>query len=73
MLPVSTSPNRLRELRLERGLSQVGLAAQAGVGPGVINSAERWGYRPTEAIREKLAAALDVNVDAIWPRIETAA
>lgn len=28
---------------------------------------ERWGYLPSAPTRAKIAAALDVPVDAIWP------
>lgn len=59
--------NRLRELRLERGMVQVQLAARARVGSSLISMIERHGYAPGPDVRRKLAAALRVKVIDIWP------
>ncbi len=57
---------RLRELRLEKGLTQVQLAVQAGTSPGLINQTERGRRTPTLPTLEKLAAALDVEVGDLF-------
>jgi DNA-binding XRE family transcriptional regulator len=62
--------NRLREVRLERGWQQVKLAVEAGVSPGTIGNIERFNYPTDSARRLRIAQALGVDVDAIWPRCE---
>jgi transcriptional regulator with XRE-family HTH domain len=59
--------NRLRELRNRQGIAQQGLAVQAGVSPSIVTMVEKWGYRPTERVREKIAGALGVPEKEIWP------
>ena len=58
--------NHLRELRKEQGLAQQGLAVRASVSPSLVVMIERWGYRPTEAVRDRIARALNCNVTDIW-------
>jgi transcriptional regulator with XRE-family HTH domain len=60
--------NRVRELRAQQGLAQRGLATRAQVSPTLIATVERWDYRPTERVRERLAAALGVDADELFPR-----
>jgi DNA-binding XRE family transcriptional regulator len=64
--PVSMK-HPLRALRQERRLAIYGLAARAQCSPTTIGAVERWGYRPSAAVCERLAAALDVPVEVIWP------
>lgn len=59
--------NHLKEIRTGKGLAQAGLAVQAEVSPTVIANIERWGYKPTERVREKIARALGVTLADIWP------
>ena len=59
--------NNLRELRRHRGLALWGLAARAGVSATTLSAVERWGYLPSPAVRRRVAAALGVDVLAIWP------
>jgi len=59
--------NRLRELRLERGWQQVKLAVEAGVSPSTIGNIENFGYRTADERKQRIAAALGVEVDDIWP------
>jgi DNA-binding XRE family transcriptional regulator len=68
-----TDKNRLKHLRLARGLAQYGLATIAQTSPSTIVAAERWGYVPSPAVRQRLAAALGVAVRDIWPDKETEA
>jgi transcriptional regulator with XRE-family HTH domain len=64
---MSAAPNRLRDLRRARGLAQAGLGVQARVSPTIIASIENWNYKPSEAVRERLAEALGVAPEEIWP------
>ncbi len=64
--------NRLRELREARGLAQQGLAVLAQVSPGLVVMVEKWGYRPTERVRERIAAVLQCPPDEIWPETTNA-
>jgi DNA-binding XRE family transcriptional regulator len=62
--------NRLRALRLERNLVQAELAVRARCSPGTVGAAERYGYRPSAAICQRLARALRVKITDIWPAEE---
>jgi DNA-binding XRE family transcriptional regulator len=64
--------NRLRELREGLGLAQQGLAVRAGVSPTLVVSIEKWGYRPSERTREKIAGALGCAPTDIWPPLREA-
>jgi DNA-binding XRE family transcriptional regulator len=61
---------RLRALRQQRELAIYGLAALSGVSPTTICAAEKWGYVPRSEVRERIAAALDVDVSELWPEQE---
>jgi DNA-binding XRE family transcriptional regulator len=69
MFAAETVPtnNRLRSLRQARGWAIYGLAVRARCSPTTIGAAERWGYRPSVVVCERIAAALGVPVEAIWP------
>jgi len=57
---------RLREERLQRGLTQAELAEAAGVGTpyiSMIESGQRW---PRERVRRSLALFLDVPLFELW-------
>ena len=54
----------LRRLRLQAGLTQLHLAAKAGLSLTVVNLAERTGYF-SRATAERLAAILKVPVDSL--------
>ena len=62
-----TEKNNLKRFRQARGLAQYGLATLAQTSPSTIVAAERWGYVPSPVVRQRLAAALDVNERDIWP------
>ncbi len=61
--------NNLRVIRLQAELAMWGLSAQSKVSPALISAVEKWGYYPGEKIRVRLAEALDVRVDEIWPAL----
>ena len=53
---------RLRQLRLRRNLTQVGLAAAAQLSPGTIFHLENNHREPKPETIEKLSQALDVEL-----------
>jgi DNA-binding XRE family transcriptional regulator len=61
--------HRLKALRQAHGLAIYGLAVRARCSPTTIGAVERWGYRPSVGVCERIAAALDVPVEAIWPEL----
>lgn len=65
--------NQLREVRQAQDKAQMALAIAAGVSPTIIVAIERHGYLPTPPVRERLAAALGVSVEALWPSQPVAA
>jgi putative transcriptional regulator len=67
------SINRLRELRTERGWQQAKLAVIAGVSPATVGNIERYGYPASPKLRARIAKALHVKVEDIWPREEAVA
>ncbi len=61
------APNNLRTIRLGRDLALWGLAAKAGVSATTLSAVERWGYAPSPEVRRRIAEALGVHVESIWP------
>jgi len=57
----ATETNRLRELRLERGLSQTELARRTGIGRPGLWRIETSRARPTRTSRSLIAAALELD------------
>ncbi|RUT30408.1 XRE family transcriptional regulator [Arsenicitalea aurantiaca] len=55
----------LRRLRVERGLSQERLAADAGVDRTFVGGIERQSENPSIDVLDRLAAALSVEVDTL--------
>jgi transcriptional regulator with XRE-family HTH domain len=59
--------NRLRDIRRQKGFTQLKLANLAGVSTTTINMAEQRLIRPTLETRQKIAGALEVNPeDVCW-------
>lgn len=54
---------RLKELRIEKGLGQVALAKQLGVGKSVISLWEKWQREPTLGNLIKIACFFGVSID----------
>jgi DNA-binding XRE family transcriptional regulator len=67
MTTKSTRGVRLREQRRQRGLAIWALAVRAGTSPATIVAIERHGHVPTLDVQARLAAALGVPVNAVWP------
>lgn len=58
----------LRRLRLERGLSQDDLAAEAGVRQALVSAIEVATANPTVKSLDQLATALKVDVSVLFDR-----
>lgn len=56
---------RLKQLRLERGMTQVELAQEAGLHQSVLSECERGDVRLHGALVVRLAKALQVSTDAL--------
>ena len=58
--------NRIKEVRTEKGLSQVGLAQMVGVSRNTISSIETGQYSPTAKLALILALALDKKFEELF-------
>jgi len=58
--------NRIRVARVERGMSQTGLADAVGVSRQTISSIETGQYCPSALLAFRLATALGTAVDALF-------
>ena len=58
--------SRLRDLRAERGLTQEGLAALAGVSRQTINSIETGRFEPSLSLALVLARLFETPVERIF-------
>lgn len=61
-------PDRLRNLREAKGLSQQQLAKLAGMSQSVIAKSERGGNLPGSEVLDKLAQGLDCTIDYLHDR-----
>ena len=59
--------NRLRELMAQRGMTQEALAAAAGLEQPHISKLVTGKRRPSLNTAQKVAKALGVGVDDVWP------
>ncbi|MCH7566535.1 MAG: helix-turn-helix domain-containing protein, partial [Nitrospirae bacterium] len=64
--PAGTVENRLRGLRLAKGLSQSALAEMAGITRQAIYAIEANQYLPTTAVALRLAGALECRVEDLF-------
>jgi molybdate-binding protein/DNA-binding XRE family transcriptional regulator len=69
--PSSNIENRLRSLRLARGLSQGTLAGIAGITRQAVYAIEANQYLPTTAVALRLAGALDCRVEDLFSLISS--
>lgn len=65
MSPIKRMAKRVKELRAERGWSQVELAARAGINRVYLARIETAKQEPTLGVIEKLAKALKVKPAAL--------
>jgi transcriptional regulator with XRE-family HTH domain len=61
---------KLRELRLERGITQERLAFLAGLHPTYISMLENGRKSPTVDALERIARALEVRISSIFAGVE---
>jgi DNA-binding XRE family transcriptional regulator len=60
--------NRLKEIRMRQGIVLRQLTVlSGGVSGSTLSAIERYDYQPAPETREKIAAALGVTVEDIWP------
>jgi DNA-binding XRE family transcriptional regulator len=62
--------NRLRELRRGQRLPLWGLAVRAGTTATLLSAVEKWDYQPGDDLCARIAAALQVSINDIWPQGE---
>lgn len=62
--------NNLRHLRRERGLAAWGVAVKSGVSTATLTAIEKWNYVPKRSTQERIANALQVQADEIWPPVD---
>ncbi len=63
-------PNRLREIRETKKLSQVDLTRKTGIGPATISNLENEKIFPYPGWRRKLAQALEVSEEELFPEVD---
>ncbi len=68
-----TIANRVRDLRLARNLSLENMALASGVSRSMISLIERAETSPTAVVLDKIAAALDVSLAALFESADSAA
>lgn len=58
--------NRVRELRMQEGLTQEALGEAVEVSRQTINSIERYKYKPTIELALRLALRLNCSVETLF-------
>ncbi len=58
--------NRIKEVRIEKGLSQAGLAEMVGVSRNTISSIETGQYSPTAKLALILSLALEKKFEELF-------
>lgn len=62
---IMTLGNKIKTYRLERGMTQVKLAAKAGLSQAYLSELEKDKFNPTVSIITGIAVALDVPIDEL--------
>ena len=57
----------LKAIRKERGLSITAVAVRAHAAAGTIITIEKYNHNPRLETKQRLADALGVSVESIWP------
>lgn len=60
-------PNNLRAIRNQAECRLWQLAAKSGVSASTLSAIERYDYSPSISTKRRIAHALRVSVEAIWP------
>ena len=63
--------NRIKEVRTEKGISQIALYSMTKIWPSIISYIERGYLPPSLGQQEKFAAALGMEKDKLFPKTET--
>lgn len=63
--------NKLKELRRKKGMVMRELAVLSRVDASTLSTIERYGYVPGSEIRQRIARALGLQVEDIWPDIDS--
>ncbi|TQE35442.1 helix-turn-helix domain-containing protein [Streptomyces ipomoeae] len=66
-------PARVRRKRIEAGLTQIALAARAGLSPAHMSSIERGGRGASPKVLARLATVLDCEIADLMPQESTPA
>ncbi len=61
--------NRVREVRRRCKLALQGLAVRAKTSPSMLIYVERYGHIPNDDLRQRIAAALGVSEQELWPEL----
>lgn len=62
----TTWGSRLKSVRAQRGMSALELSRRAEITSQYVYMLERGQYSPSDEVRLRIAAALDVQVEDIW-------
>ena len=65
IIPAPIHP--LKALRRARKLSQVGAACAIKCSPNILIYTERYNYRPTVELQQRIASFFEVDRKVIWP------
>ena len=60
----------IKGLRTKLCMTQAELATRAHVSPALVNIIERYDYAPGSRVKGKIANALGVPSESLWPEVE---
>ena len=61
--------NTVRYWRKRLDIRQLELVSMTGISTSTLNATERYGYLPGEDVRQRLARALGISEDKLWPNL----
>ena len=61
------APNRVRRIRREREIYQIALAREVGISRQHLHDIERGRRMPTLPVAQRIARALDLTLDDLFP------
>lgn len=64
---MAMNTNALRELRTKMRLPIAAVAVRAKVGTATLTMVEKYGHVPRSETQQRIARALNVSVQEIWP------
>jgi len=68
---MNTAPNRIKELRTAQGLTSERVSLKAGCSVTYVNKLERGLRNPGLALARRIAVALGVSLDEVFPDLTT--